>query len=73
MIHPKSLFKMSAMTKTSPSFWPAGVAIGISTGLNTIIVLVHTPDLGFKLMMWLFFGFASVMVYKWSHELYNNR
>ena len=64
MVHPKSLFKISSMSRTSACLWPSSMAMGISHVIFFTRVLIHVPYLAGKIYLAINFAFACVMGYK---------
>lgn len=73
MIKKKTQEKVSNLSKISPSFWPLGLAVGVTSSLLTGIVLVYSSTMTVK---FLFISSLILMVlslYKWMMLLLNNK
>lgn len=73
MIHKKSGSRISALSKTSPSFWPMASATGLTSTLNAMVTLMHAPSISLKVYCVFCVIFTIIMLYKWVIEIYNNR
>ena len=64
MVHPKSLFKMSCLSKTSACLWPSSMAMGITHSFYFTRVLIHVPYTMGKFYLFINLVFAITMGYK---------
>lgn len=65
--------KISNLAKTSPTFWPLGVALGSASMLVNLVILAYLPIFYIKLLLGLSGILLIVSIYKWMMLLLNSK